>query len=156
MRPILPPPRIEPEAALLEARCGLGNRRHRLWLLLLDPGQHARHPRGSPGATACRLNAALVERFGEPAQRRGASLPQLGYDRRQVTVQMAGVTVHQDDYVIADRCGSVFVPAPRIEEVLDLGERIARRQEGMVAAVRAGRSVAEVMHDKEFEAIRKA
>lgn len=69
-------------------------------------------------------------------------------------VQMAGVTVREDDYVIADRCGTVFVPAARIEEVLDLGERIARRQDGMVAAVRAGRSVAEVMHDKEFEAIR--
>ena len=69
-------------------------------------------------------------------------------------VQMAGVTVHEDDYVIADRCGSVFVPALRIDEVLDLSERIARRQDGMVAAVRAGRSVAEVMHDKEFEAIR--
>ena len=68
-------------------------------------------------------------------------------------VQMAGVTVNEDDYVIADRCGAVFVPATRIEEVLSLGERIARRQDGMVAAVRTGRSVAEVMHDKEFEAI---
>lgn len=71
-------------------------------------------------------------------------------------VQMAGVTVHADDYVIADRCGTVFVPAARIEEVLDMAERIARRQDGMVAAVRAGRSVAEVMHDKEFEAIAAA
>ena len=69
-------------------------------------------------------------------------------------VQMAGVTVRQDDYVIADRCGTVFIPSARVDEVLDLGERIARRQEGMVAAVRAGRSVAEVMHDQEFEAIR--
>ncbi|MNT21161.1 RraA family protein [Cupriavidus necator] len=68
-------------------------------------------------------------------------------------VQVRGVTVHQDDYVIADRCGAVFVPAARVEEVLDLGERIARRQDGMVAAVRTGRPVAEVMHDKEFEAI---
>ena len=69
-------------------------------------------------------------------------------------VQIAGVTVSEDDYVIADRCGTVFVPASRIDEVLDFGERITRRQDGMVAAVRAGRSVAEVMHDKEFEAIR--
>lgn len=69
-------------------------------------------------------------------------------------VQMAGVTVAQDDYVIADRCGTVFVPAGRIGEVLDLAERIARRQDGMVAAVRAGRPVSEVMHDKEFEAIK--
>jgi regulator of RNase E activity RraA len=68
-------------------------------------------------------------------------------------VQMAGVMVCEDDYVIADRCGAVFVPEARIEEVLDLGERIAKRQDGMVAAVRSGRSVVEVMHDKEFEAV---
>jgi regulator of RNase E activity RraA len=68
-------------------------------------------------------------------------------------VQMAGVFVNEDDYGIANRCGTVFVPADRIEEVLDLGERIAKRQDGMVAAVRGGRSVAEVMHDKEFDAI---
>ena len=39
------------------------------------------------------------------------------------------------------------------QKVLDLGERIARRQDGMVEAVRSGRSVAEVMHDTQFEAI---
>jgi len=68
-------------------------------------------------------------------------------------ITVAGVLVHEDDYVIADRCGTVFVPSTRIEDVLALGERIARRQDGMVKAVRAGRSAAEVMHDKEFEAI---
>lgn len=68
-------------------------------------------------------------------------------------VQMAGVTVREDDYVIADSCGTVFIPQERIEEVLALGEKINHRQDGMVAAVRAGRSVADVMHDKEFEAI---
>lgn len=70
-------------------------------------------------------------------------------------VQMGGVTVSEDDFVIADRCGSVFIPAWRIGEVLDLAERIAARQDGMVTAVRAGQSVAEVMHDKKFEAIRQ-
>lgn len=68
-------------------------------------------------------------------------------------VVMAGVTVAQDDYVIADRCGAVFVPAARIDEVLELSERIAHRQEGMVRAVCGGRSVADVMHDKEFDGI---
>jgi len=68
-------------------------------------------------------------------------------------INVAGVTVAEGDYVIADRCGSVFVPASRIDEVLDLAERIARRQDGMAQAVRAGRSVEDVMHDKEFEAI---
>ncbi|KAJ5598375.1 hypothetical protein N7537_008459 [Penicillium hordei] len=70
-------------------------------------------------------------------------------------LQMRGVTVNQDDYVIADRCGTVFVPAKSIEEVLDYGERIDRRQTLMVQAVRAGHPVSEVMHDTQFEAIRE-
>lgn len=68
-------------------------------------------------------------------------------------VRFAGVEVHEDDYVIADRCGTVFVPAHRIEDVLTLAEKIAHRQNGMVQAVRNGRPVADVMHDTAFEAI---
>lgn len=71
------------------------------------------------------------------------------------SVTMAGVTVKEDDYVIADRCGTVFVARERIGEVVELGEKIARRQRAMVDAVRAGRSVVDVMHDKEFDAIAK-
>ncbi|KJH88477.1 diguanylate cyclase [Pseudomonas fluorescens] len=71
-----------------------------------------------------------------------------------VKVRMAGVEVEEGDYVIADECGTVFVPAHAIDQVLDLAERIDRRQAGMVDAVRSGRSVEEVMHDTQFEAIR--
>ena len=60
---------------------------------------------------------------------------------------------NENDFVIADRCGTVFVAADKIHEVLDLAERIAKRQDGMVQAVRSGRSVQDIMHDKEFEAI---
>jgi regulator of RNase E activity RraA len=70
-----------------------------------------------------------------------------------VTINVAGVDVSEDDYVIADHCGTVFVSQACIEKVVDLGERIVHRQNGMVAAVRSGRSVAEVMHDSQFEAI---
>lgn len=71
-----------------------------------------------------------------------------------VTICVGGVDVAQDDYVIADRCGSVFIPAAVIEQVLALSERIAAREAGMIDAVRSGRSVADVMHDRQFEAIR--
>ncbi|RLA43559.1 MAG: RraA family protein [Gammaproteobacteria bacterium] len=71
-------------------------------------------------------------------------------------VQIAGVTVHEDDYVIADRCGSVFIAAEKISQVIDLAEKIDARQTSMVDAVRSGKSVAEVMHDKEFEAIQNS
>ena len=70
-----------------------------------------------------------------------------------VTIKVAGVDVSENDYVIADNCGTVFVPHAHIEQVLDLAERINRRQAAMVLAVRAGRSVAEVMHDSHFDAI---
>lgn len=118
-------------------------------------------------ATARRIRGSVIdgssrdiegsESIGYPVYGRGVTMISARNRVVQVDsgtrVQMAGVNVHQDDYVIADRCGTVFVPAMHIEDVLDLGERIAKRQDGMVAAVRAGRPVAEVMHDKEFEAI---
>jgi regulator of RNase E activity RraA len=68
-------------------------------------------------------------------------------------LQIQGVVVEQDDYVIADRCGTVFVTSNRIAEILDLAESIEKRQNGMLEAVRAGRQVSEVMHDKQFAAI---
>lgn len=71
------------------------------------------------------------------------------------TIVIDGVSVNEDDYVIADRCGTVFIDAARIEEVLDLAERIASRQDGMVQAVRASQSVEDVMHDKKFDAIKQ-
>ncbi|HKW83843.1 MAG TPA: RraA family protein [Burkholderiaceae bacterium] len=98
------------------------------------------------------------ESIGYPVYGRGVTMVSARNRVVQIAsgtpVTMAGVTVAQDDYVVADRCGTVFVPAARIDEVLDLAERIARRQDGMVDAVRAGRSVEDVMHDKEFEAIK--
>lgn len=71
------------------------------------------------------------------------------------TIGVAGVAVREDDFVIADRCGVVFIPAARIRAVLDLGEGIARAQAAMIQAVLAGRAVDLVMHDKEFAAIGK-
>lgn len=41
--------------------------------------------------------------------------------------KIAGVTVQEGDYVIADVCGTVFIPQDKVNEVLDLGERIDRR-----------------------------
>ncbi|KAH7084253.1 ribonuclease E inhibitor RraA/Dimethylmenaquinone methyltransferase [Paraphoma chrysanthemicola] len=72
-----------------------------------------------------------------------------------IAIQVRGVTVAQDDYVIADSCGTVFVSAGSIEKVLDLAERIESRQNLMVEAVRAGKPVTEVMHDSQFESIRE-
>ncbi|GAB3200152.1 diguanylate cyclase [Nocardioides hungaricus] len=71
--------------------------------------------------------------------------------RQPVTV--AGVSVAQDDYVVADRNGVAFVPAARVLDVLDLADRIVERETGMAAAVRSGQPVTEVMHDSRFPTI---
>ncbi|MFD0743529.1 RraA family protein [Phytohabitans flavus] len=65
-------------------------------------------------------------------------------------VDIAGVTVHEGDWVIADANGVVFVPAAHTGAVLDLAERIVAREARMVAAVQAGGAVATVMHDDKF------
>ncbi len=70
-------------------------------------------------------------------------------------VRMAGVTVRVGDYVLADGSGTVFIPADHAEEVIAAAERLLAKQTAMVAAVRAGRSVVEVMHDREFDAALK-
>lgn len=96
--------------------------------------------------------------IGYPVYRRGVTMISARNRVIQIdaaiTINVAGVDVSEDDYVIADNCGTVFVPQAHIEEVIGLGERIHHRQEGMVEAVRGGRSVAEVMHDTQFEAIK--
>lgn len=97
------------------------------------------------------------ESIGFPVFGRGITMISARNRAAQISayepVQFAGVTVRQGDYVIADRCGTVFVPQDRIEDVLDLAERINIREAKMIEAIRAGRSVAEVMHDREFNAI---
>lgn len=68
-------------------------------------------------------------------------------------IAVAGVTVRPGDLVIADGSGTVFVPQEHAEEVIATAERLAARESAMIAAVRAGRSVVEVMHDRSFDAV---
>ncbi|KAJ5259624.1 hypothetical protein N7478_012605 [Penicillium angulare] len=70
-----------------------------------------------------------------------------------VPVQMRGVTVREGDYVIADECGTVFIPAERIEDVLDMSEKIDLRESLMIQDIRDGRSVSDVISDAKFRAI---
>ena len=70
-------------------------------------------------------------------------------------VQFAGVTVEQDDFVLADTNGVVFVPAAQIDRVLDLAERIVAREAAMAEAVLAGEPVTEVMHDSRFPTVKE-
>ncbi|SFL33725.1 RraA family protein [Geodermatophilus ruber] len=81
-----------------------------------------------------------------PTSARGR-IVQLGMDE-EITV--CGVPARTGDLLIADVCGAVVVPQDLAEQVVELAERIAARERDMVAAVRSGRSVVDVMHDSQF------
>ncbi|WP_137389485.1 RraA family protein [Rhodoligotrophos defluvii] len=68
-------------------------------------------------------------------------------------VEFAGVKVSSGDYVVADASGTVFIGQDRIADVLDIAERVKKREAAMIEAVRSGRSVVEVMHDRQFAKI---
>ncbi|CAH0038204.1 unnamed protein product [Clonostachys solani] len=70
-----------------------------------------------------------------------------------VPLNIRGVLVHQDDYVTADGSGTVFVPAKRIEEVLEVAERIKRHHSLMAQAIQSDRPASEAMNDTEFQTI---
>lgn len=105
----------------------------------------------------CSRDIKGSEAIGYPLYGRGVTMISARNRLVQVdagcAVSMAGVTVKEDDYVMADECGTVFVAAEVIDKVLELAERIDRLQAAMVDAIRAGCSVERVMHDSQFEAI---
>ena len=62
-----------------------------------------------------------------------------------VPVDFAGVEVTPGDLVLADASGVVFVPLARAEEIVALAEHIAAREKLMLADVRRGKPMSEVM-----------
>jgi 4-hydroxy-4-methyl-2-oxoglutarate aldolase len=71
-----------------------------------------------------------------------------------VPILVSDVAVAPGDFVVADGTGIVFVPAREIESVLDAAEAIAARERAMVAALREGLPVTQVM-GKSYEAMLK-
>ena len=63
----------------------------------------------------------------------------------QVPVQLAGVTVHPGDYVVADRSGVIVIAAAEIDRVLVIAEAIAQKEAAMAKAILAGTPIGEVM-----------
>jgi 4-hydroxy-4-methyl-2-oxoglutarate aldolase len=60
-------------------------------------------------------------------------------------IRVSDLPVHRGDYVIADWSGAVFIQAARAEEVVATAEQLVAREASMAEAIRAGRSVVEVM-----------
>jgi regulator of RNase E activity RraA len=104
---------------------------------------------------ACRDADAVAEaryplwaRAAVPVTARGR-IAERGSD---VPVLFGGVLVQSGDLVLADGSGVVFLPAARAGEIIATAERLTARQAAMVAAIRGGESVIDVMADAKFRA----
>jgi 4-hydroxy-4-methyl-2-oxoglutarate aldolase len=71
-----------------------------------------------------------------------------------VPISVGDVTVSPGDYVVADGSAVVFVAASEIERVLVAAEAIADRERAMVAALREGIPISQVM-GKSYETLLK-
>lgn len=71
-----------------------------------------------------------------------------------VPITVGDVVVSPGDYVVADGSAVVFVPAADIERVLEAAEAIAARERAMVAALRDGAPISQVM-GKSYETMLK-
>jgi len=71
-----------------------------------------------------------------------------------VPIAVGDVSVSPGDYVVADGSAVVFVPAAEIERVLAAAEAIAERERAMVAALREGTPISQVM-GKSYETLLK-
>jgi 4-hydroxy-4-methyl-2-oxoglutarate aldolase len=71
-----------------------------------------------------------------------------------VPIIISDVAVSPGDYVVADGTGIVFVAAREIEAVLEAAEAVAARERAMVAALRDGVPVTQVM-GKSYETMLK-
>lgn len=63
----------------------------------------------------------------------------------QTSVRVCGVRVDPGDWVLADETGVVFVPAARIEDVLETAERLARNEAAATERIRDGEPISQVM-----------
>lgn len=71
-----------------------------------------------------------------------------------VPVQIGEIAVSPGDFVVADGSGVVFVAAGEIERVVEAAEAIAARERAMVASIKEGTPISEVM-GKSYETMLK-
>jgi regulator of RNase E activity RraA len=87
------------------------------------------------------VDLPVYARCGVPRTARGR-LAEIAMD---VPVTVAGIEVWPGDLVIADGSGVVFLPSARAGEVVEAAEGIAAKERAMVARLKAGVPVSQVM-----------
>jgi len=65
-----------------------------------------------------------------------------------VMIQFGGVQVRPGDIVVGDRSGVVIIPKEKLEEVISKTEELYKKENAMIAEIKAGKSILEV--DKKY------
>jgi 4-hydroxy-4-methyl-2-oxoglutarate aldolase len=126
-----------------EGRLGMGS-----WGGLLSLAASVRGVAGVVSDGACRdVDEARELRF--PVFARGVvahTARQRAHEASVGTpVRLVDTTVHPGDLILADGSGVVVVPVEDAERILETAERIASREAGMAADLRAGTPVSHVL-----------
>lgn len=123
------------------------------WGGLLSAAAHVAGVRAVVVDGACRdveeagaIGLPVFARSATPVSARGRAAEVATGD----PVELGGIRVEEGDYVLADACGVVVVPAAAADEVLAQAEALARREAGMRDALLAGARVTTVM-DRRYE-----
>jgi len=61
------------------------------------------------------------------------------------SITIGGVVVNPDDWVVGDRSGVVVIPALAVDELINVATKIAQREQLMMADLRSGVKVTEVL-----------
>ncbi len=111
----------------------------------------AAHSRGVAGVVidgacrdvdeACALGLPIYARAAVPITARGR-IVETAWNQ---PICFAGLDVAPGAYLLADRSGVVIIPEARAAEVIDLAERLARKEALMAAAIEQGEPITEVM-----------
>jgi regulator of RNase E activity RraA len=72
-----------------------------------------------------------------------------------IMIQFGGVQVRPGDVVMGDRSGVVIIPQERLDEVVAKAEEFYRKEEEMIAEIRAGVSMLEVDNKFNYEKMLK-
>jgi len=90
------------------------------------------------------LDFPVYGRSAAPLTSRGRVI-ETGFN---VPVHIGAVTVSPGDWVLADSSGIAFLSAANAERILATAEELAAKERSMVAAVRAGTPISQVMASK--------
>ncbi len=72
-----------------------------------------------------------------------------------VMVQFGGVQVRPGDVIVGDKSGVVVIPQEKLQDVIKKAQELYKKEEGMIAEIRKGRSMIDIDNEFNYEKMLK-